>query len=422
MSKNNLVSVVLFELEIGKLGFDENKNSSFFQYNPNFLTLEKYKNIFPLIIKRVSPTQVFNSYNNETFRGLPPMIADSLPDSFGNIIFKNWLESNQKEFEKISVLERLTYVSNRGIGALEFEPNIQLSKNITINLNEIIVVLKKVMDKKNITIEGDFNEVALLNIIKDGTSAGGARPKIAISENKKTLEIVPGDIEISENFNHYLVKLCLDDEMGYNREVVEFSYYQTALFLGIKMMPSKLIDKKHFATERFDRQNGKKLHVLTATGMTGWDFKKPENSSYENLFELALFLKLPLNEINELFTRMVFNVVFANTDDHLKNHSFIYNPEKDCWNLSPAYDLTYAINPLLNYTRVTRALSINGKRIEISLEDVLSIAKKFTIKNPKGIIKKVQNAIENWEQNAIDLKISSIVIQKIKDDFKLFEL
>jgi len=129
------------------------------------------------------------------------------------------------------------------------------------------------------------------------------------------------------------------------------------------MMPSKMIDDKHFATLRFDRQYGNKKHILTASGLTGWDFQKPDNSSYDNLFKLALDLKLPHNDIQQLFKRMVFNLVFANIDDHLKNFSFIYDDQKDKWNLAPAYDITYPLDALLNYTRVTRALSINGKEL-----------------------------------------------------------
>jgi len=150
-------------------------------------------------------------------------------------------------------------------------------------------------------------------------------------------------------------------------------------------MDSKLIDDKHFATLRFDRQNGEKQHSITASGITGWDFKKPENSSYENLFRLSVDLKLPHKDIEQLFKRMVFNFVFANIDDHLKNFSFIYNKEKDRWNLAPAYDLTYPLDALKNYTRISRALSINGKRNGITRKDLLEIADQFTIKNPKAI-------------------------------------
>jgi serine/threonine-protein kinase HipA len=182
-------------------------------------------------------------------------------------------------------------------------------------------------------------------------------------------------------------------------------------------MPSKLIDETHFATERFDRQNGIKKHILTATGLTGWDFLDPNVSSYENLFELALFLKVPHKEMDELFKRMVFNIVFCNTDDHLKNHSFIYNELKDCWNLSPAYDITYSLNPTINYTRISRAMSVNTKRVDINLKDVLKIAENFSIKNPKKLIKAIQDSTSFWEMNAKEFSIPDHIIKSIRKDF-----
>jgi serine/threonine-protein kinase HipA len=420
MAKNNIIDLYCFGLNIGKIGYDENEKKSFFQYNPAFLKSGLYQNLFPLIFKRIESVQVFSQFEGESFRGLPPMIADSLPDVFGNIIFKTWLESSKKDFKKISVLEQLAYVSNRGMGALEYKPSKKIAQGTTIDIDEISQVLKEVLANKKDISELHLDSSALLNIFKIGTSAGGARPKILISEHKKTGKIIPGDLEFSEEFDHYLVKLNLEDEESFNREKIEYCYYLTAINLGIQMMPSKLIDDKHFATLRFDRQNGQKRHILTASGMTGWDFKNPDVSNYENLFELATFLKLSPKDIDELFGRMIFNLVFCNTDDHLKNHSFIYYPENDQWALSPAYDITYSLNPFLNYKRISRALSINQKRIDIELTDILQIAEKYTIKNPKGIIEITQNAIEMWKQNANNVGISERVISSIVKDFRVF--
>ncbi|MCB4235147.1 HipA domain-containing protein [Kaistella anthropi] len=194
-------------------------------------------------------------------------------------------------------------------------------------------------------------------------------------------------------------------------------YYEIAQSLGIVMMPSKLIDDKHFATLRFDRQKGQKHHILTASGMTGWDFKKPEHSSYENLFKLAVDLKLPHKDIEQLFRRMVFNIVFFNIDDHLKNFSFIYNKEKDRWNLAPAYDLTYPLDALKNYTRVSRAMSVNGKRTDITRDDLLIIADQFTIKNPNSVIESVLSATESFKPLCEKQNIPVKVIEKIQSEF-----
>ena len=421
MAKNELINIFCFGKEIGRLGYDENQNKSYFQYNEEFLNSGKHLHLFPDtgIIKRIKPTQVFSKFNNETFRGLPPMIADSLPDLFGNIIFKKWLESSNKAFSQISVIEQLAYVADRGMGALEYKPGKNIPTTSSIDINEIISVLKEVLSVKESTKGNNLSNEALLNIFKIGTSAGGARPKILVSENIKTGEIIPGDLNYSSDFNHYLIKLSIDDDLGYSKEIIEYCYYQTARHLEINMMPSKLIDKKHFATLRFDRQNGSKKHILTATGLTGWDFRSPEESTYENLFELALFLKVPHAEIEELFRRMIFNLIFCNRDDHLKNHSFIYNEIDDKWNLAPAYDLTYSLNPLINYTRVNRALSIKDKRADIELKDVLEMAETYTIKNVKNIILDTQGAMTFWTDKAVKLKLPAKVIDSIKGDFQL---
>lgn len=419
MAKNEIITVFCFGQEIGRVGFDEHLNRSSFQYNPEYLESKKFENLFPQtgILNRVPQVQLFSQFNSETFQGVPPMIADSLPDVFGNIIFKKWLETSHKQFSQISVIEQLAYVADRGMGALEYRPSKEIPKSSSIDLTEIIAVLKKVLNTKQEVHESALNHDALLNVFKIGTSAGGARPKILISEHKQSGEIIPGDLNHDSDYNHFIVKLHLEDEVGYNREVVEYCYYLTATHLGINMMPSKLIDQKHFATLRFDRQDGKKKHVLTASGLTGWDFQRPNDSSYENLFELALFLKVPNRDIEELFKRMVFNLIFSNSDDHLKNHSFIYDEATDRWNLSPAYDLTYSLNPLLNYTKTSRALSINGKRVDIQLEDVLTIAETLTIKNARNVIREIQDGIDFWNEKSKEIGISNDISQRIDRRF-----
>lgn len=417
MAKNQIISVNFQGLEIGKIGYDEDQRKSSFQYNPEFLNKNIFKRIFPYIIRRTPNVQVFSDFQGETFRGLPPMIADSLPDFFGNIVFKEWLDATQKELGTISPLEQLTYVGKRAMGALEFAPAKEIKSTQTIDIDEISEVVKKVLDLKTSTEEKGLTDMALINIFKIGTSAGGARPKILVSENKLSGKLIPGDLETSADYNHYLIKLSIDEDQGYSKEKIEFIYYKIATSIGIEMMPSKLIDDKHFATIRFDRQNGSKQHILTASGMTGWDFKMPENSSYENLFKIAVDLKIPHKNIQQLYKRMVFNLVFSNIDDHLKNFSFIYDSEADRWNLSPAYDLTYPLDALKNYLRVSRAMSINNKRSFITKDDLLKIADLFTIKDPNGIINEVLEATKLFRRLCEEQKIPLKVIDKIESEF-----
>ena len=417
MARDKIIDVVVFGLEVGKLGYDFDKRKSFFQYNPDFLDSNQYTNLFHFVFKRIKQAQIFSEYQQDTFQGLPPMIADSLPDTFGNIIFQEWLTA--RGIQKITPLEQLTYVSNRGMGAVEYKPISKLPESSEVNIDSVINILEKVLKLKEATKGEDLSELSLLNVFKIGTSAGGARPKILISEHKETGAIIAGDREVSEAYNHYLVKLHIDDSDGYNKEKVEYVYYLLAQEAGIDMMPSKLIENKHFATLRYDRQHGEKQHVLTVTGLTGWDFKsQPENSSYENVFKVALGLKVPHKDLQQLFKRMVFNLIFKNVDDHLKNHSFIYNKESNNWNLSPAYDLTYALNPLITFKTTSRALSINGKRTAINVKDLLLIADEFSIKNPMGIIGEVQALIPRWVEIANQFDVPENVILSIQKEIK----
>ena len=259
MSQNKFIVVHCFGMEIARIGYDENAKKTIFQYHKDYLESGAYPNLFPLIIKRTKAAQVFTEFNNEAFRGLPPMIADSLPDMFGNLIFNVWLEGKQHGSKNISVLEQLTYVANRGMGALEYQPAKAINKDTSIDISEIAGVLKRVMESKSATIGDGLSTEALLNIFKIGTSAGGARPKILVSRHRETGKIIPGDLETSVNYQHLLVKLSLDQPNGYSSEVIEYAYYLTATSLGIDMMHSELIDAKHFATERFDRQCGEKI-------------------------------------------------------------------------------------------------------------------------------------------------------------------
>lgn len=419
MANKSSIEVRIFGIEIGKLDYDTNQRVCYFQYNPDFLDSKMYSKLFPYIFKRVTNVQVFSQYEGETFRGLPPMIADSLPDMFGNIIFKEWFDAKPGN-KKITPLEQLTYVADRGMGAIEYRPIKELPEVSKIEIEEIVQILEQVLQLKDNISSYGLNDLSLLNIFKIGTSAGGARPKILVAENKLTGQIVAGDKIVSEDYNHYLVKLSIDETIGYSQEKVEYTYYLMALQAGIEMMPSKLIDDKHFATMRHDRQYGEKQHVLTACGLTGWDFKNTADSSYENLFKLAVDLGVPHKDLQQLFKRMIFNVVFCNIDDHLKNHSFIYNKDTNSWRLSPAYDITYALNPLLNYTSVSRALSINGKRQDIEMNDLLTIAEEHAIKNPKRIIEEIVHLTTKWEEVAQKLNVPTKIIKSIKEDFLVF--
>ena len=195
MARDKIIDIITFGLEIGKLGYDLDQGKSFFQYNPEFLDSGKYSRIFPFILKRTKPAQIFSEYQQDTFQSLPPMIADSLPDTFGNIIFQEWLTA--RGIQKVTPLEQLAYVADRGMGALEYKPVKELPRTSTVNIEEVIQILENVLKLKENTAGKDLSELSLLNVFKIGTSAGGARPKILISVLKKTGEIIAGDRETS---------------------------------------------------------------------------------------------------------------------------------------------------------------------------------------------------------------------------------
>ncbi len=417
MAKNNIIEIYAFDQEIGKLGFDLNRSASFFQYNPDFLSSARFTRMFPLLIRRIKEVQVFDRYNSKTFRSLPPPFADSLPDFFGNLVFKAWLENTNKAFNEITVLEQLCYVGKRGMGALEFMPAKKTPEGTTIDLTEIIEIVNQVLENKKSSNAQLLDTQALINIFKIGSSAGGARPKILISQNKVTGEIIPGDLAHSADYDHFLIKLSIDKDIPYSQETIEYIYYMISREAGIEMMRSWMIDEQHFATLRFDRVDGVKKHVLTACGIRGWDFEDPQVSSYENLFDLALYLELEQRDIDQLFRRMVFNLVFANHDDHLKNHAFAYDEVNDRWKLTPAYDITYSLNPLVNFTKISRALSINGKRVDIQREDINVIAEKYTISRADSIINAIQDLTAIWPQRAKEYGIPENIITTIQNSF-----
>jgi serine/threonine-protein kinase HipA len=408
----DILNIKLFGEEIGRLGYDNDKRCSYFQYSPDYLTTNNSKSL-PFIIKRNPEIQSFPQFEGKAFRGLPPMFADSLPDIFGNHLFQSWLNAQGKPIQ-LNALEQLAYVGRRGMGAWEYEPTLTMDAPSSFRIAEMAQLLKEILADKESLMPEIANAEGLLNLFRIGTSAGGMRPKILVARHRKTNQIMPGDLLYGPHHDYFLVKLNLENDPSHPKETIEFIYASIAQQHGIDMMPCELWEGQHFATHRFDRQNNQKQHVLTASGLTGWDYQNTEDSSYENLFKLAMALKITLNELQQLFRRMVFNVVFNNIDDHLKNHSFTYHPETDQWHLSPAYDLTYALNPKLKFHKVSRALSIGGKREQISRKDLLKIADTFSIEQAEQTIQEILESRSLWSDLAYRHHLSPTLISTIQ--------
>lgn len=366
----------------------------------------------------------FPGLPNQTYHGLPGLLADSLPDRFGNELINAWLARQGRTADSMNPVERLCYIGKRGMGALEFEPTTPgpIDTSITIEIDELVKLAKEAMEVKQ-GLDTSIEDIdGLMNIIRVGTSAGGARAKAVIAYNEKTKETRSGQLEVPKGFTHWLLKLDgvtnekLGDPKGYGR--IEYAYYKMALACGIEMMESKLMEehgRAHFMTRRFDRLSGNnKLHMQTLCGVAHYDYNQPTTYSYEQAFQVMRDLRLEHSDAEQLFRRMVFNVIAINNDDHTKNISFLMDKDGN-WKLSPAYDVTYAFDPT-NLWLAQHQLSINGKRKDITTADILTIAKEISLKKGKDIIAEIAVGISGWEGFANE---AGIPVKQMADIGKL---
>jgi serine/threonine-protein kinase HipA len=350
-----------------------------------------------------------------TFKGLPGMLADVLPDRYGNSLINAWLAKNGRPADSMNPVELLCFIGKRGMGALEFEPVLPTSNTgaTKIELENLIQVAQKILSGRQdfATHFSGEEEKALSDILKMGTSAGGARAKAVITYNERTGEIRSGQADAPKGFTHWLLKFdgITDSQLGtthgYGR--VEMAYYRMALDCGIQMMESRLLeenDRAHFITRRFDRDpvNGK-LHVQSFCALRHFDFNEINAYSYEQLFETMRMMRLPYTDAEQLFRRMVFNVLARNCDDHTKNFSFIM-AQDGIWKLAPAFDICHAYRPGSIWVN-QHSLSINGKRQNITRYDLLQVAQKMNIKKADAIINQVQEAVSKWDEFAIQTKV-----------------
>ncbi|MFN4811133.1 MAG: type II toxin-antitoxin system HipA family toxin [Bacteroidota bacterium] len=346
----------------------------------------------------------------DTFRGLPGMLADVLPDRFGNQLINRWLAGMGRPQDSMNPVEMLLFLGSRGMGALEFEPSsLKENKNtFPIELESLVQIAKIMMDKRSMfqTNIIKYEEKAVIDILKIGTSAGGARPKALIAYNEKNGEIRSGQTKAPEGFEHWLIKLDgvsdvqVGESKGYGR--VEMAYYLMAIDCGIEMMPSTLLEENnraHFMTKRFDRiGRDTKHHIQTFCAMQHFDFNLVTSFSYEQLFQTMRELRLSYEEIEQMYRRMVFNVLSRNCDDHTKNFSFMMEKGQG-WKLAPAYDICHAYRPDSAWVS-QHALSINHKRTNITREDLLLLAQAVNCKKAPTIINEINAVVTNWKKYA----------------------
>lgn len=428
MKNVNTVRAKMWGTTVGYL-HQEDSGIVGFQYDDNFL--KSNIEISPVKMPLSAITYLFPALHEQTFHGLPGMIADSLPDKFGNIVINRYLESQGRTSDSLSVIEKLCYTGKRGMGALEYEPSQELTTiNETVDLDDLTKLASEILsEKEHIHIEKNDNLMAQL--MECGSSVGGARAKTLIAWNPETNDIRSGQINAGKGYEYWLLKF---DNIKNNRDKdstpddgeytkVEYAYYLMAIDAGIEMSECRLYKENgsaHFMTKRFDRKGtkGEKLHMQSLCALAHMDFNSPRVYSYEEAFTVMKQLKLPYSDFIQLFKRMVFNEYAKNYDDHTKNISFLMD-KKGSWSLSPAYDITFSYRKDSIWVKAHQML-INGKSDNITKEDMLRVAQKVGIKKSDAVrsIEQVKASVSKWEGFARKADMSEYnikTIQKVLD-------
>jgi serine/threonine-protein kinase HipA len=417
----DLIEVLIWGERVGAVSLDNNANYYAFEYDPNWRKKGIELSPFNLSISNSKPV-IFPNLPVQTFQRLPAMLADALPDKFGNALIDLDLSKKGIPKESITPLDRLAYMANRGMGALEFKPaHGKSSQNSTaLELSSLVEGAKNALAGK---FAGDSeSEKAIQRIIQVGVSAGGARAKAVIAWNPESQEICSGHIAAGSHFEHWLIKLdgvTSDRQLGYTAHFgrQEFAYHLMAVDAGIDMMPCRLLEENgraHFMTKRFDRDGQVKHHMQTLGALRHLDFNAVGVHTYNQYFETIKGLELGDEELQEAFRRMVFNVAAVNCDDHPKNFSFLLR-QGSKWQLTPAYDITHAHNPGGNRTN-QHLMAVNGKFAQITKADFLEVADRFIIPNANKVISQVVDAVSNWRTFATKANMVETEIQRIQRD------
>lgn len=405
---SSILKVILRDEEIGRLAWDNRRHTSYFTYNPDFVT--KGLEVSPLkaSIKSFGMGMPVWGESERLYQKLPAFLADSLPDAWGNQLFECWRRENRLSASDITPLEKLSFIGKRGMGALEFEPETgRKTTTDKVDIQSLVELSSRIFEQRENARILPEESLTLQSLISVGTSAGGRRPKAILAVNRETGEIRSGQVAGLDGYDYCILKF--GDERYCSAEL-EMTYYEMASKAGIRMMPSRLIEvegKRHFLTQRFDRNGDKKVHTQTLAAI--W----PEADSYEQLLWVCRKLRLPEGDLDEVFRRMVFNHLANNTDDHSKNFSFIMD-EQGTWRLSPAYDMTYIIDINGYLPNHDHCIFTCGKLSSITFRDILDFAKTNGIRRPEKTIKEVANAINDFRTLATRHGVSTEWIGRIE--------
>ena len=407
----NTAYINLWDKRVGAVSWDADRRFASFEYDSDFAA--SGWDIAPVKMPIEQAGLIFSFpelSGTNTFKGLPGLLADELPDRYGNTLINTWLAKNGRDPDSMNPVEMLCFVGNRGMGALEFEPVNPKSadSSTTLEISGLIEIARDILNNRqdfSSKLTGD-REKSLLDIIKIGTSAGGARAKALIAYNDETREVRSGQTDAPEGFTHWIIKFDgvhdsqFGETYGYGR--VEMAYHLMARESGIEMTDCRILEEEgraHFMTKRFDRIPGTgKIHVQSWCAMSHVDFQDVGAHSYEGLFQMMRTLVLPYPQAEQLFRRMVFNVIARNCDDHTKNFSFTMDKQGE-WKLAPAFDICHAYRPGSLWVS-KQSLSVNGKRENFVRADLLNVAKQMNIKKADQIISEIQSVVNQWPKFA----------------------
>lgn len=428
-----VAAVELWGTRIGAVALTEPNGVAAFEYEPSFLA--SGIQLAPLMMPLAERVYSFPDLPRRTFRGLPGLLADSLPDRFGNNVINAWLARQGRTPESFDAVERLCYTGLRGMGALEFKPAQGPSAQTSgpLQIAELVTLASEILSQRQglaTTFQDPEREDALQTILRVGTSAGGARAKALIAWNPSTGAVRSGQLDAPPGFSHWLLKfdgVCgnkdkeLDDPQGYG--LVELAYSRMARAAGITMTDCRLLEengRRHFMTRRFDRDDaGQKLHMQSLGALAHFDYNEPGSYSYEQAFLVMRQLQLPMHDLEQQYRRMVFNLVARNQDDHVKNIAFLMDRTGQ-WSLSPAFDVTWSFNPAGDWT-ATRQMSVNGKRDQFTRADLLAAGRSALLKRGRveTIANEVISAVGDWPRHAADAGVPEDRCSQIQASHRL---
>jgi len=431
---STLAEVRLWGRTIGAVVLQENSPYAAFEYDPAFA--QSGIEVAPLVMPLSRTVYRFPQLPLETFHGLPGMLADSLPDRFGNMLINAWLAQQGRSPQSFNAVERLCYTGTRGMGALEFYPVAEFGKfsSERLEIEKLVTLASQVLqqrDKLVLAFDDHDPEDSLKQILQVGTSAGGARAKAVIAWNPKTNEVRSGQVDAGSGFEYWLLKFDgvqgnrdkeLADPAGYGK--IEYAYYLMAQKAGITMSKCRLLEengRSHFMTRRFDRDSDRnKIHMQSLGAVAHFDYNAPSAYSYEQAFFVMRRLGLPMASIEEFFKRMVFNIVARNQDDHVKNIAFLMD-KRGTWSLAPAFDVTYSYQKEGRWTR-SHQMSMNAKRDNFVPEDFIECGKNVNLVGGRAIaiVREVCEVVQQWEEFAEEAGVSKHQSQAIQKTFRLF--